>query len=373
MRRLLYIIAIIAALTALSPVASAETVSQRQASQLAQTFFNEANGRVMAPVKMVYNGRRLTTGRLFVPFYVYNLPAGGFVIISAENKTFPILGYSLTESFDPDKLGEKAKALLTSYARDIEMIRYDSRMPEKAIAAWQDYPHYVRSILEAKYEATDPTISAEEARERLDYVIDSGQAEETASDIFTPEQWTTLIDEELAAKKSVALGIVERGKVFPVIVHGRKGDYYRMELDRRNRWLMRLLPSELLSGLQIADFSHPEVVPLPELPDDTYKFYDDFRAEVAAAEQAVEPSREELATPGGTPIVEGIGGGHYAITLPENVELMTVYNLSGAIVQMRTFKQTPTAFVDLSIDPSGFYFALLRGASGRTYGVKLTR
>ena len=75
--------------------AHAETVSQRQAKHIAQQFFNAAYGRVMGEPKLVYNGRRLTTNSLFPPFYVYNLQAGGFVVISAENKAFPILGYDL--------------------------------------------------------------------------------------------------------------------------------------------------------------------------------------------------------------------------------------------------------------------------------------
>ncbi|MCM1475940.1 MAG: Spi family protease inhibitor [Muribaculaceae bacterium] len=350
----------------------AETVSQKQASQLAQIFFNEAYGQVMAPVKMVYNGRYLTTGRLFVPFYVYNEPAGGFVIISAENKTFPILGYSLEEHFDADKLGERAKALLTSYALDIEHIRYDSRTPEEAIKAWQNYPDYIMRILEAKPEITDPKISIEEAQEKLGYVVDSGLAEETASDIYSPQQWEELINEELERNKSVALGIITNGNVYPAVIHGKRGDYYRMELDGRNKWLMRLLPSELLSGLQIADFTYPKPQPMPALPDTTYRFYDDFRREVAETESAVEPYRIDSLLPKDVK-VEGIGGSHYAITLPEDVRMVTIYNLAGAISNIRTYKNTPTAFVDLSGEPNGFYFALLVGESGKTYGAKLAK
>lgn len=350
---------------------SAETVSQKQANQIAQQFFNEVHGRVMAPVKLVYNGRYLTTNRLFVPFYIYNLHSGGFVIVSAENKTFPVLGFSLKESFDPDRLGEKEKALLSSYARDIEMIRYDSRIPYEAINAWSDIPHYIRSILDARYEATDPTLSMNEAADRLYRVIDSGLAEETASDIYTPTQWTEMINRELDTNRSVALGLIENGHLNPTIIYGRQGDYFRIELDHRNQWLMRLLPSELLSGLQIADFSFPASIPLPPEDDTTYSFYDDFAAETRSIEDnRMDNGQLPLAD---EPIVQAIGGGHYAITLPENVRMMTIYNLGGAISNIRTFKNTNTAFADLSIEPNGFYFASLLGESGKTYGVKLTR
>ena len=77
----------IAALPAL-----AETVSQKHASKIAETFFNTAYGIHVAAPKFAWNGRQLTTDRLFTPFYIYNHPRGGFVIISAENKAFPVLG-----------------------------------------------------------------------------------------------------------------------------------------------------------------------------------------------------------------------------------------------------------------------------------------
>ncbi|MDE6010724.1 MAG: Spi family protease inhibitor, partial [Muribaculaceae bacterium] len=67
----------------------AETVSQKQAKELAQKFFDQAYHERTAPVSLVYNGKKLTTDRLFTPFYVYNQPRGGFVMISAENKAFP--------------------------------------------------------------------------------------------------------------------------------------------------------------------------------------------------------------------------------------------------------------------------------------------
>ncbi len=116
----------------------AETVSQKEASRIAEKFFNAAAGQVMAKPKLVYNGKRLTTDRLFTPFYIYNHPAGRSVIISAENKAMPILGYSLKSGFSPDHADVEINKLLSQYARDIEYIRYDSRIPSDAIAAWGD-------------------------------------------------------------------------------------------------------------------------------------------------------------------------------------------------------------------------------------------
>ena len=81
---------------ALSAVSSvfAEVVPQKQAMQLAQNFFNTMYGTVTGRPKLVWNGRELTTNRLFTPFYTYNSPKGGYVTISADSKAYPVLSYS---------------------------------------------------------------------------------------------------------------------------------------------------------------------------------------------------------------------------------------------------------------------------------------
>lgn len=367
---LLFILSLICCISA-----KAETVSQKQAASMAQQFFNEANRKVVAPVKLVYNGRKLTTNRLFVPFYIYNNPAGGFVIISAENKAFPILGYSLTESFDPNNIGEKTKALLSAYARDIELVRYDSSIPIEAIKAWNDYPHYVTDLLNAKYVATDPRFSMDEATKRIWALIDSGKALETASDIYSPEQWNDLVSRELNTNQSVAVGYISPEHVVtPAIIYGHKGDYYRIELDNRNQWLMRLLPTEILSGAQLVDFSFPTEITDDFYEEEPFKFQDEFLEEVVTgriASSDYNPSNLDIVND--DPVINGIGGGHYEIMLPENVRFSSVYNLSGAITKIQTYKSTNIAHIDLSPEPSGFYLVLLIGESGKPYGVKITR
>lgn len=125
----------------------AETVSCKEASKVAALFFNAAYRKATGKPDMVYNGKNLTTDRLFSPFYVFNSPAGGFVIISAENKAFPVLGYSLKEKFNPNTIKDPEKALLSGYARQIEYIRYDSRIPFEAIEAWTDLDNHIGDIL----------------------------------------------------------------------------------------------------------------------------------------------------------------------------------------------------------------------------------
>lgn len=373
----------IAAILCVAAVAgmSAETVTQKQAQKMAQQFFNEAYKEQTAPVKMVYNGKRLTTDRLFTPFYVYNQPRGGFVIISAENKTFPILGYSLKDNFNPDLLTESEKGWLQSYAHDIEMIRYDSRVPEEAIKAWEDYPGFVVNLLEASYDATDPNLRSEDMREDLEKILgvedDDSSRDGEYSAFYTPAQWQEMLDAELHEKGEVAVGFVNTArKLFPGIIHGKKGDYYRIEFEHPNNWLLRLLPAEILGERMIALIGEPRYV-APEVEEiPSFEFYDSYRDEHSKesfpSTNSIQESRMSILND--QPIVKAIGGGHFDVVLPENARLAMLYNIQGSHLGRATYGGTsPMAHINLEGEPQGFYLALIFGESGKAYGVKLYR
>lgn len=90
-------------------------------------------------------------------YYVYNCKSGGYVIVSADDRTVaPVLGYSTDGYFDYEKLGDNAKGWMDSYATGI--CAFDTlppvtskkmrKAPGKAVApllgdiAWdQGYPY----------------------------------------------------------------------------------------------------------------------------------------------------------------------------------------------------------------------------------------
>lgn len=372
MKILTRILIVAALLSGGAAVSRAETVSQREAKAVAEQFFNAAHGRVMASPRYVYNGRRLTTGSYFAPFYVYNHPTGGFVVISAENKAFPILGFSLTDTFSPDHIGDNLRALLTMYARHIENVRYDSDIPYEAIEAWRNLPEYIDATLKARYEATDPRIAPTEAMQELERLLDSDDYAASASATYSPDQWEDLLAAELKVKPDVPLGIVSGEAVFPAVVYGRKGHMYRIMLDGRDNALWRLMPTEILSQGQLAVLGNPPAVAEPEDEDVPFEFYDSFVAAVDAERRAY---RTEIENPGVgyTPAVLWHGSGHFTVTLPEQVLSMRVYSLDGQLVQRNTFRETNVANIELTQNPTGFYFAVFFGASGRPYSVKLFR
>ncbi len=252
----------------------AETVSQKEAKAMAQKFFNESKNYVTPPVSYVYNGKDLTTQRLFTPFYVFNSPTGGFVIVSAENKAFPILAYSLQGQFNKDNISSSVRSILKEFSRDVELIRYDSRIPTDAIYQWSVY-----------------------------------------SDV-----------------------------VYDILKNPDNNEFYAVPMDDKGKMLMvRRSATEF-------DFENQQPVEYGLSP--------------------LETGSMDLPKP---PDVISSGGGHFSLSVPEEVERVIIYDISGTIVAHKTFKNTSLANIDLGGHPNGFYIALLIDKSGISHAVKLYR
>lgn len=301
---------------ALSFAMHAETVTQKEAKVLAEKFFNTAFGEVSKEPKLIWNGRQLTTDRLFSPFYVFNHDKGGYVIISGENKAFPILGYSLKRQFDRSSITEEENELLKQYAREIEVIRYDPRQPVNAIAAWQKIPEYITHILESPY-------SDNESFNRLD-----------------AEQRESLENLDRTGNQILMPSAVEF-----FLFDNRK--YRDINLD------------DLTSTEAEEDY----------IP---FQFYDMFIEEIKREQASVERNYELILSPD-KPIVKGLGAGSYEIDFPENISLARVYSLNGQQVSERYFKDSPIVFLNLEGEANGFYVAMALSESGKVYGFKLAR
>lgn len=295
------------------PVAAhAETVSRKEANSIAGTFFNAAYGEVTAPPQMVWNGRQLTTDRLFSPIYVYNSPKGGYVIISGENKAYPILAYSKVRKFDKDKISDDEKAVLKTYAREIELIRYDPRIPVKAMEAWQNIPEYISAVLASPYDSDEYRALGEERKDMLESLARSG------NQILMPSA-------------------VEFSLYDP--------DAYR-ELT--------------LDDVTAAD---------DEIP---FKFYEDFIREVSRENRERDIKLEEIVSPS-RPVVKALGGGHFEISFPENIRMMRIYTIGGMQMMEKYYKETSLMNIDMSVLGSGYYIGLALADSGNVFGFKLYR
>lgn len=354
------------------PAMNAETVSQKQAKKIAAQFFNAAHKQIMAEPKLVYNGRRLTTNNLFPPFYIYNLQAGGYVIISAENKAYPILGYSLTENFDPNHIGVTEKELLRLYAIHIENIRYDSSIPYEAEQAWANIPLHIAEILDAPYRATDPLTTKEEATVNLEAILDMEDSYGFASSSYTPAQWLSSIELELDSHPDVTVGLIKGEELLPAIVYGHKGPFYKIELDGRKNALWRLLPTEILSKGQVAVLGTPSAISVTPQIEEPHSFYETFVEEIQHEQDARQADLERRISIA-EPKIQWHGGGHFTVSLPEELIEMRLYSLDGTQVQQEKFRETTIGSVNLTGQPAGFYFAVFFGKSGTPYSFKIFR
>lgn len=348
-----------------------ETISQKQAQQMARQFFNKATGKTVAPPKLVYNGKKLTTDRLFTPFYVYNSSTEGFVIIPADNKAFPILGFSLKDNFDPNKLSEATIALLQSYALEIEKIRYDASDISSTVSAWLNYDNFIDEVLKSKYLAWDTNISVEEAQIKLDAAYRDDNL--AYADVFTPYLWQEIMEDDLANKGEIIAGLPYKGTLYPIIIHGSQGDYFRMEFTERNSWLMRINATEAIPSTMVA------IVPNLVQEEDTaeeesFIFLTDILDDASKIElQRQEVSSIDVPQLGSEPMVLANGSGHFEIIMPEPVKTVGVFNFSGSLLNRQKYSENNKVYVDLLAEPSGFYILQVISDTGKSYGFKIYR
>lgn len=115
MRRLFFLLCSV--LACLST--GAENISKSEALKKAQRFMP---GKHFVESKSVASSRAQTSGKPDA-FYVFNADNnGGFVIVSGDDRTTEILGYSKTENLDMDRLPENLKGWLEGYVRQIEAL-----------------------------------------------------------------------------------------------------------------------------------------------------------------------------------------------------------------------------------------------------------
>ena len=98
---------------------SAKPVDMTTATQEAQSFLQQHRSG-STTLRMVSNAPRLLSTGDQSYYYVFNIDGGGFVIVSGDDRTVPILGYSDTGSFDEKKIPANMKAWLGSYAEQIK-------------------------------------------------------------------------------------------------------------------------------------------------------------------------------------------------------------------------------------------------------------
>ena len=99
---------------------NAESVSKQEALLKAQLFMPN---KQFKEAKAYARGEKTDSQSESCPFYIFNAEnKGGFIIVSGDDRTQPILGYSNTGTFEYDNLPENAKAWMDGYAKQINTL-----------------------------------------------------------------------------------------------------------------------------------------------------------------------------------------------------------------------------------------------------------
>ena len=116
---------VVALLMTLSLTLPAEEVSQQQAFMKAQTFMQQRKGgkarsraATNPSLKQVVMDHQL--------LYAFNDEEGGFVIVSGDDRTVPILGYSLTGTLDADNIPDNMRSWLRAWEVEIAAMKHSN-------------------------------------------------------------------------------------------------------------------------------------------------------------------------------------------------------------------------------------------------------
>ncbi|MCR4919723.1 MAG: C10 family peptidase [Prevotella sp.] len=93
----------------------ADEVTAEQALEQAQQFVSSHNSRKSAPT--------VKSAGQVSGLYMFNVSSGGFVIVSNDDQTVPILGFGESGSIDPDDLPDNMRAWLQGYAEQIAWLQ----------------------------------------------------------------------------------------------------------------------------------------------------------------------------------------------------------------------------------------------------------
>ncbi len=105
----------------IAAVMTAQTVTQKKAQDHAVTFMRQMGWSTHAVTRKMVAGNSSST---YAPYYIFNGENHqGFVIVSGDERTIPILGYVEGEEFDDERMPDNMRAWLNGYAQQIKSLQ----------------------------------------------------------------------------------------------------------------------------------------------------------------------------------------------------------------------------------------------------------
>ena len=107
-------------------------ISKKDAERVARNFYYESANRHKS---LNYDKIQTVSVDVFKMksqemYYVVNMSDKGYVLVSAEDATYPILGYSYEGSFDKDNMNPSVKSWMEGYCKEIDFARKSKLAPD---------------------------------------------------------------------------------------------------------------------------------------------------------------------------------------------------------------------------------------------------
>ena len=87
-----------------------------QVKTISENFIDKKNNYTIKSIENIQYKNR------FITMYLVHLDPNGFIIVSADDRTMPVLGYSYSNSINLDDLPKQLKKILNSYSESIRYI-----------------------------------------------------------------------------------------------------------------------------------------------------------------------------------------------------------------------------------------------------------
>ena len=115
----------------------ADPVTKSQAQVLASSFVQSLDGTSIIGTSVKTNApKRVAANDTLAPYYVFSRGAGkGFIIVSGDNCSSPIIGYTESGDFDSDNLPQAMKDMLNGWSELISKAQAAGAKPRETMTA----------------------------------------------------------------------------------------------------------------------------------------------------------------------------------------------------------------------------------------------
>ena len=137
----------------------ADQVTPDEALQQARQFFTQQRSTPGGPRKANAQEPQLKMESQICGLYVFNVADGGFVIVSNDDATEPILGFSNSGSIDPANIPDNMRAWLQGYADQINWLRQNGASAAartKVIRKSIEEKHDIAALIQTKWDQGNP-------------------------------------------------------------------------------------------------------------------------------------------------------------------------------------------------------------------------